>query len=170
MKKSITADLIRLRFIVGYLGEQLQPAWWNSSFFAPGSTMFLAPIFSKTTTLVQYHGVKEAACRIHDERIGIGAGVFHLFRLPSVMERELHQLISDSEDPEQYFKDLSIITDAQEALASFSNHKDRNDVGPVRVGSRSDLNKKDSWRAVANYYQQAFASQSPVYPYFSGGR
>ncbi|MDD2509989.1 MAG: BrxE family protein [Syntrophomonas sp.] len=98
MKRAEKKDLIRLRFIVGYLGEQLKPAWWNSSFFAPGSTMFLAPIFSKTTILAQYHGLQEAASKIHDERIGIGTSVFHLFRLPDVIERELHYFISDSEN------------------------------------------------------------------------
>lgn len=170
MKTLSYTDLIRLRFIVGFLGEQLQPTWWNSSFFAPGSTMFLSPIFSKTVILAQYHGMQEAASRIHDERIGIGTGVFHLFRLPDAIERELHQLISDSDNMEMFIKDLASESDARNALASFSNNELYQAVGPVRIGGRSDLGKIDSWQAVASYYQQAFDAQIQIYPYFSEGR
>jgi len=97
MKKTANPDLIRLRFIVGYLGEQLQPTWWSSSFLAPVSTAFLTPMFSKTALLAQYHGIREAAARIHDEHIGIGKGVFHLFRLPDTLEQELHSLLRESD-------------------------------------------------------------------------
>ena len=170
MKKIDEVELIRLRFIVGYLGERLQPAWWTSSFFAPGSTLFLTPIFSKTAILAQYHGMQEAASRIHDERIGIGTGVFHLFRLPEAIERELHQFISDSENMDQFIKDLTSASDALNALASFSDNESRQAVGPVRIGGRADLGKIESWRVVANYYQQAFETQSQICPYFSEGR
>ncbi|MGI5920470.1 MAG: BrxE family protein [Syntrophomonadaceae bacterium] len=170
MKKTINIDLIRLRFIVGYLGELLQPTWWTSSFFASGSAMFLTPIFSKTTILAQYHGIREAAGRIHDERIGIGTGVFHLFRLPETIERDLHQIIRDSNNKEQFIKDLTSTSDALNALASFNDNEFCQAVGPVRIGGLSDLEKMESWRAVANYYQQAFTSQDQVFPYFSEAR
>lgn len=170
MKQTTNTDLIRLRFIAGYLGEQLQPKWWTSSFFAQGSTMFLTPIFSKTAILAQYHGIQETAGRIHDERIGIGTGVFHLFRLPEAIERELHQLIRDSDNMEHFIKDLNSASDALKALASFSDNESCQAVGPVRIGGHSDLGKIESWRAVANYYQQAFAAQGQVFPYFSEGR
>lgn len=170
MRKIDSTNLIRLRFIVGYLGEQLQPAWWTSSFFAPGSKVFLNSIFSKTAILAQYHGMQEAAGRIHDERIGIGTGVFHLFRLPEAIERELHQLISDSDNMEQFIKDLTSVSDALNALATFSDNESRSVVGPVRIGGHLDMGKIESWRAVANYYQQAFADQGQVFPYFSEGR
>ncbi|NLO22064.1 MAG: BrxE family protein [Syntrophomonadaceae bacterium] len=167
MKKTINTDLIRLRFIAGYLGEQLQPKWWTSSFFAQGSTMFLSPVFSKTAILAKYHGIQEAASRIHDERIGIGTSVFHLFRLPEAIERELHQHISDSDNMDQFIKDLASASDALNALVSFSDNESRQAVGPVRIGGHSDLKKTDSWRAVASYYQQAFATQHQTFPYYS---
>jgi len=170
MQKREQVNLIRLRFIVGYLGEQIRPAWWTSSFFAPGSTMFLTPIFSKTAILAQYHGMQEAASRIHDERIGIATGVFHLFRLPEAIERELHQLISNSDNMEQFIKGLFNASDAFNALASISKNESHWAVGPVRIGGHSDLGKIESWRAVANYYQKTFAVQGQVFPYFSEGR
>lgn len=170
MKRAAKTDLIRLRLIVGYLGEQLKPAWWNSSFFVPGSTMFLAPIFSKTAILAQYHGLQEAASKIHDERIGIGTSVFHLFRLPDIIERELHYLISDSENMGGLVKELTSTSNALNALASFGDSESRQSVGPVRIGGRSDLGKTDSWRTTATYYQQAFENQKQTFPYFSEGR
>ncbi len=168
--KIAKTDLIRLRFIAGYLGEQLKPAWWNSSFFAPGSTMFLAPIFSKTAILAQYHGLQEAASKIHDEHIGIGTGVFHLFRLPDVVERELHYLINDSKNMGGFAKELTNTSDALNALASFGDSESCQVVGPVRIGGRSDLGKISSWRTVAKYYQQAFEDQNQIFPYFSEGQ
>ena len=160
--------LIRLRLIIGYLGENIQPAWWTSSFFAPGNTMFLSPIFSKTSILAQYHGIKEAATRIHDERIGIGKGVFHLFRLPDAIERKLHQLIINNEEIEQFAKTLTNKSEALNALVSLmDNNEISHAVGPVRIGRRFDLERIEMWKTVASYYQQAFQSQNQVFPFFS---
>lgn len=167
MKKDIYQEIIRLRFIVGYLGEQTKPAWWNSSFFSPGSNMFLAPIYPKTAVLAQYHGILEAASKIHDKHIGKGTGVFHLFRLPETIEQELHQVISSSSGMDQFIKDLIGQSHAINALASLGDEENRQAIGPVRIGKRADLGKIDSWRSVASYYQQAFTTHSPVFPYFS---
>ena len=41
--------------------------------------------------LAQYHGVSEAARRVHDEHLSVGS--FHLFRLPEEMEQDLHALL-----------------------------------------------------------------------------
>ena len=46
-----------LRTVVGYLGEREQYAWWQSSFFGPGSKTFLAPVFGRTQVLAQCAGV-----------------------------------------------------------------------------------------------------------------
>src|SRR5262245_10577606 len=79
---------IRLRIAVGYLGEKAANPWWPSSFLGRHAFIFLSPVFGNRTTVVQYHGVVEAACRAHDEKIGIGR-VFHLFRLPEAAERRI---------------------------------------------------------------------------------
>lgn len=170
MKKTANLDLIRLRFIVGYLGEQLQPTWWSSSFLAPVSTMFLSPIFSKTALLAQYHGIREAAARIHDEHIGIGKGVFHLFRLPDTLEQELHSLLRESDVIDQVNREISNKPDAHNALKSLGNGESLQAVGPLRIGGRQDINKMESWRTVADYYQQAFEMQSQIFPFFSEGK
>src|ERR1044072_3601442 len=99
------ADLkkyLDLRLIIGYLGEISQFGWWPTAFFDSSSRLFIEPIFSKTSRLAQYYGIKEAACRLHDEYIGIG-NVFHLFRLPEGIEQDLHNLILEKQTEEEMF-------------------------------------------------------------------
>jgi hypothetical protein len=85
---ALRIDLIRLRLAVGSLGEQVKPAWWQSSFLGPNAAPFLDPIFGPKRLGAQYRGVTEAARLVHDDRIGIGR-VVHLFRLSELMEQLL---------------------------------------------------------------------------------
>lgn len=66
-------EIARLRLTVGYLGEKGQHNWWSSEFFSATAPVFLNPVFSKTAVLAQYHGVKEAARRVHDAHIASAA-------------------------------------------------------------------------------------------------
>ena len=91
-----SADLAKMRAVVGYLGERNQSGWWQSSFFAPGSQAFLAPVFGRTRLLAQCTGVAQAAAVVHDERIGVG-DVYHLFRLPEDIEQALHRALHSHE-------------------------------------------------------------------------
>src|SRR4051812_35181958 len=61
-----------LRLVVGFLGEQAQRDWWPSGFLAPTSRAFMTPAFARHPLLAQYHGVTEAAARVHDDHIGTG--------------------------------------------------------------------------------------------------
>jgi len=86
MNNKVLQDVFTLRMCIGFLGESDQYSWWPSSFLSPTSSAFLSPVFSKTSFTAQYYGVREAATIVHDEHIGIGKGVFHLFRLPEIHE------------------------------------------------------------------------------------
>ena len=86
--------ILRLRIVVGYLGESAQYAWWSTSFYEPSSRLFLEPVFSKTSQVAQYHGVIEAARRLHDEHLSTGS--YHLFRLPEELEQDLHAMVQSS--------------------------------------------------------------------------
>ena len=80
MNAKLIHKIAGLRLAVGFLGEQEQAAWWPSVFLGRHAHAFLNPIFGSKTRIAQYHGITEAACRVHDESIGVGR-VFHLFRL-----------------------------------------------------------------------------------------
>ncbi|KKM11541.1 hypothetical protein SY88_07495 [Clostridiales bacterium PH28_bin88] len=169
MKRSDHIFLARLRLIVGYLGEQGQFGWWSCSFFSPSSRTFLVPVFGKTMTLAQYYGVKESATKVHDNYIGVGRGVFHLFRLPETIEQELHDLLSDSEIVKQVIRDIASRTDALDVLELFGGPNMDSIVGPVRIGGLKDIVRKDVWQVAARYYRQAFESNNQVFPFFSEG-
>ena len=74
------SDLVRLRVLVGYLGEKAQFGWWPTEFYAGTSEAFLAPVFGKTVDLARYNGVLEAARGRggglvgpgHEDGIGLG--------------------------------------------------------------------------------------------------
>ena len=123
-------DLLRLRAIVGYLGEQSQLNWWSSDFFAPTADAFLEPIFPRTMFQTQVAGVSAAAAQLHDEHIGVG-NVFHLFRLPEEFEQSFHQRLHDADVREA----IVSITTSQEAAIEFLDQEygvpETESVGPV---------------------------------------
>ena len=74
-------DILKTRLLVGYLGERAQYAWWPTAFYEASSRMFLEPVFSRTSRLAQYHGVLEAARRLHDEHLSVDPP--NSFEMPS---------------------------------------------------------------------------------------
>ena len=169
MPKIPYSDIIRLRFLVGYLGEKAQAPWWRSDFFTPGSSAFLTPVFPNTAVLAQYNGIKGAACKIHDERIGTGMGIFHLFRLPTAIEQEMHNSMSGNQDTGQLGFEPANPDEAMQLLCELSENGPHESVpGPIRIGSRPDLGKRYIWKTIAGYYYNAFLNGQQTFPYFSG--
>ncbi len=155
-----------LRASVGYLGEREQYAWWQSTFFAPGSRAFLAPTFGRTHELAQYRGVTRAAALIHDERIGVGR-VYHLFRLPEDLEQAIHRIVQTPVVGKRItelvaHRDVALAYLRTEARSAASVS-----VGPFEIGPARDLRAWRSWRAVAAQYLGAFEAGAGVYPYFT---
>jgi hypothetical protein len=158
--------IARLRVIVGYLGEKAQFDWWPSSFFTPSSAAFLNPVFARTAPLAQYHGVKEAARRVHDDHIGIGR-VFHLFRLPETLEQSLFEVLQDPAAATVTHLGLGSQATALEALQSFFLTPASVREGPLQIGTAADLDG-DAWLAVAaGCYNAAFTQGMRAYPYLA---
>src|ERR1039458_4053001 len=95
MSDSYLTTLLQMRLLIGFLGERAQFAWWPTAFYEPASRLFLEPVFSKSSQLAQYHGVLEAARRLHDEHLSVGS--YHLFRMPEEVEQDLHGMVQISE-------------------------------------------------------------------------
>ena len=74
MRSSIR-QILKLRLVVGFLGERAQFGWWSTAFYEPSGRLFLEPVFSKTPQFAQSHGVLEAARLIHDEHLRVGTQV-----------------------------------------------------------------------------------------------
>lgn len=158
---------LRLRLLVGFLGERSQYGWWPTSFFGTSSGMFLEPVFPKTAKLAQYHGVTEAARRLHDEHIGVGS-VFHLFRLPQESEQAIHSVMLDDRGNEELFVGLEDREKAIQALAELADGGATVvSEGPVSVAKVKDVLAAPTVKGVAQSYLAAFEGGIRIYPYFS---
>lgn len=157
------AELLHLRLLILSLGEKPYFNWWSTMFLGKTSEAFLLPIFPRTLRLGQYHAVKEAAQRVHDEHIGVGR-VFHLFRLPEEIEQDLFALLQGSVSND--FPLVENQADGMEKLALLAGKKRVALEGPVCVGEFSRPLPKDQIAGVAALYLQGFESGTRIYPYF----
>lgn len=166
MKESCLSTLLKMRILVGFLGERAQCAWWPTAFYEASSRLFLEPVFSKTSRLAQYHGVLEAARRLHDEHLSVGS--YHLFRLPEEVEQDLHAIVQSSEGEvlaSWVPPSKEAALDALKCLASTSG---TSRVGPTAVGNIKDIDSTDTLKAIAAAYLSAFAQNEKTYPYLLG--
>lgn len=158
----------RLKMIVGFLGEKGQHNWWPSEFLSPTAAAFLNPVFGKTSAIAQYHAVKEAARRVHDEHIGVGR-VFHLFRLPEPTEQALFEMLQDSAMGDLIGKDVESKDAATGALHAIANSASDLREGPVQIGSTADLDGTQWIFDAARCYEAAFNAGSRSFPYLADG-
>ncbi|GAA0229041.1 hypothetical protein GCM10009125_17540 [Castellaniella daejeonensis] len=163
---SSLTNLLRLRVIVGFLGERAQCAWWPTAFYESSSKLFLEPVFSKTSRLAQYHGVLEAARRLHDEHLSVGS--YHLFRLPEEVEQDLHAIVQSSAGEELASQTPQSKEAALDALKRLAATSGTASVGPTAVGSIKDIDSTDTLKAIAAAYLSAFTQDAKTYPYLVG--
>ncbi len=124
----------------------------------------MEPVFSKTPRLAQYHGVLEAARRLHDDHLSVGS--YHLFRLPEEVEQDLHALVQNSKElASQVPQGKQAALDALKLLAATDATAS---VGPVVAGSIKDLDSAKTLEAIAAAYMSAFTQNAKTYPYLVG--
>ena len=166
MKESYLSTLLQMRLIVGFLGERAQCAWWPTAFYEASSRLFLEPVFSKTSRLAQYHGVLEAARRLHDEHLSVGS--YHLFRLPEEIEQDLHAMVQGGGGEELASQVAQSKEAAMDALKRLAATSGTSSVGPTAVGSIKDIDSTDTLKAIAAAYLSAFTQDAKTYPYLVG--
>lgn len=156
--------IIRLRMAVGLLGEKNHGNWWPSLWSTSNAMAFLSPIYGVRTNAARYQGLVETARIVHDSRIGVGRA-FHLFRLPEIFERRLHDFV---------VRDNGIIiagnipskADAEALLSEIAEPVDASN-GPIRVGSAIDFERPAWTKVLAGHYLSAFRSSQQTFPYFT---
>ena len=155
--------LLRLRLVVGFLGERAQFNWWPTGFFEPSSRLFLEPVFTRGLKLAQYHGITEAGRRHHDENLSLGCR--HLFRLPEEIEQDLHSLL------QPIFEEGSISTALQNRDAALGYLRRLAPTalefkeGPIAIGRLEDIGSTHTLEAMAGSYASAFSKNVRTYPY-----
>lgn len=163
MKEPYLPVLLQMRLLVGFLGERAQFAWWASSFFGAYSLRSLEFITPKTSLLAQYHGVIEAARRLHDEHLNVGS--YHLFRLPEEVEQDLHATMQSgvgAELAEQTLHDKDAALKALKGLAGASRPTRE---GPTALGNVAGLSAAATLQSIAGGYFWAFSQDTKAYPY-----
>ncbi len=166
MKESYLPTLLQMRLLVGFLGERAQCAWWPTAFYEASSKLFLEPVFSKTSRLAQYHGVLEAARRLHDEHLSVGS--YHLFRLPEEVEQDLHAAMQSCVGEELASQTPQSKEAALDALKQLAATGGTPGVGPMAIGSIKDLDSSDTLETIAAAYLSAFTQDANTYPYLVG--
>lgn len=166
MNKPYQTTLLQLRMLIGFLGERAQYAWWPTGFYETSSKLFLEPVFSKTSRLAQYHGVLEAARRLHDEHLSVGS--YHLFRLPEELEQDLHALAQKDEGADLFGQLPQVKEIALEKLKSLADLNGSQREGPVAVGSIKDVDSTSTISSIASHYVLAFTHDVKTYPYLVG--
>ncbi len=163
MKDSYLSIVLQMRSLVGFLGERPQFAWWATSFFGDYSLRSLEFVTPKTALLAQYHGVVEAARKLHDEHLNVGS--YHLFRLPEEVEQDLHAMMQSSVGTE-LAKQLPQDKDAAlAALTTLAGAIPSAAVGPIAVGNIDQLSAVDTLKSIAGAYASAFSLHAKTYPY-----
>ena len=166
MTDSSLPTLLQMRLLVGFLGERAQLGWWPTAFYGASSRSFLEPVFSKTSRLAQYHGVLEAARRLHDEHLSVGS--YHLFRLPEEVEQDVHTFVQSSVGEDLVGRVLLDKDAALYAMNRLASQGEGASEGPTAVGSIKDIESPDVLSAIAGAYFAAFTQNVKTYPYLVG--
>lgn len=160
------SELLKARILVGFLGERAQFAWWATSFFGEYSLRSLEFVTPKTSLLAQYHGVLEAARKLHDEHLNVGS--YHLFRLPEEVEQDLHAMMQGSVGDELSKQVMQGKDAAMSALKTLAGSALLTSVGPTAVGNINQLSAADTLKSIAAAYFSAFMKNAKTYPYLVG--
>jgi len=158
-------NIIRLRLLVGFLGEDRSARWWDSGFLDSTGCRFLSATFPRTFLVAGIRSATEAARLVHDSQIG-RVGVFHLFRLPVDMEDRLE--VHLAEVPDSWAKPaLSDRNDALIELRQFAESRISAPKGPVQIGVPGKILTTASVSELAAHYESAFSGGFQCFPYFA---
>lgn len=166
MTESNLPTLLEMRMLVGFLGERAQCGWWPTAFYEFSSKNFLEPVYSKTLRLAQYHGVLEAARRLHDEHLSVGS--YHLFRLTEEVEQDLHSILQSDIKKELASQAPQSKEAALDALKRLASSGGIAHEGPTAVGSIQDIDSADTLKYISAAYLWAFSHDTRTYPYLAG--
>jgi hypothetical protein len=159
-----TRSILKLRILVLTLGEADHAGWWKSRFLSPIGLSFLERIYPRSTFAAAVRSACRAAQDVHDTNIGKGE-VFHLFRLPRHIEREIEAALAiHSDELATHYQPLlaerATLMEELEGLTGGASQSPR--VGPAKLS----VDSKELVPTMATAYLQAFQDETQVFPYF----
>jgi hypothetical protein len=161
--RTMNDDIVALRLAVSLLGEKDNHNWWPSAFLTEIGSKSLQFVFGRGTALAQYTGAVAAGQKRHDEAVGRGGRVFHLFRLPEETEQSIHADLA--ERLASVMQQIDGPDAARSVLRRFATVSADAGVGPVLIGRPGDL-EGDAWlQKAAAVYALAFERGIQSFPY-----
>jgi hypothetical protein len=159
------SSLLRIRLLVGYLGEINQFGWWKTSFYQPASQAFLNPVFPRTSHIAKYYGVAEAARLVHDESLSVGS--YHLFRLPEELEHNLHMALAGNEGSSTQDEIIQTKDAALDMLRAIGAASKATLDGPVSLGAIDGVRASSLIVQMAGIYASAYERGIKAFPYLT---
>lgn len=154
-----------LRIAVAHLGEKAFASWWETAFLDPIGFRYLELIYPKTAAAASVNAASEAACRVHDERIGRGR-VAHLFRLTREGEARMRGELAKLEIPG--LREICTKEAALQLLDTIAaDSKPTPGQGPTQIGALKEANTPAGLARLAATYAAGFRSGTMVFPYFA---
>lgn len=162
------AAIIRLRLVVGVLGQRSRCRWWDCDFLSPSGLEALDYNFPRAPLRAAFTATCLAAKRLHDERIG-RTGVTHLFRLDPDLEILVQRAGSDALQGLQGLCGQEGPTLMAE-LAEMAGEEIDSPEGPVQVGVLKDAYSPAGLAQLARHYHAGFRLNLHIFPYFAAKR
>jgi len=156
---------LRLRILVLALGENASPPWWRTNLLSEAGRRFCERLFPRTALAAAVNSGGKAACAAHDEAIG-RRSVFHLFRLPEAVERDIRQVLMDDRDAVDAL--ASLLGSREEMLShleTMATGAKAGGPGPQKVASVSELVNAEGYRRMADIYLSGFKAGTKSFPY-----
>lgn len=162
---SAAVSALQLRILVLALGETTSPPWWRTNLLSTTGRRFCERMFPRTTLAAAVNACGRAACAAHDEAIG-RRGVFHLFRLPEAVERDIRQVLTQPGSEREHLESLLGSTEnTMERLVRMSAATTSATIGPKKLGTVSDLGKAETYKRMAGAYLSGFKTGGKAFPY-----
>ena len=144
------------------MGEKDNFGWWGSSALSTTGAQYHKILFPRTSNKSSALATVQAAKAHHDSRVG-ATRTYHLFRLPSEIEKR----IFDSIDEQGLLPDSRSKDDCLAELEQMEDGQNENGTGPVMIGGSKDVTKTTSISQIASLYLNAFKSGQNCIPYFT---
>ena len=156
---------LQLRILVLALGEVATPPWWRTNLLSATGRRFCERLFPRSALAAALHASGKAACVVHDEAIGT-RGVFHLFRLPEHIERDIREQLMDTGSSAHCIKgDLDDGDEMLKRLQEIGQGAKDAHVGPRKVAVADELDDPKTYARMAALYLSAFRNSERTFPY-----
>ena len=157
MKEQFIRDLLKLRFVVGYLIEDKK--WCDTNFHKSSSKDFLTYIFPKSAN-TQFSCANISSRHLTDNEVG--ANYYHLFRLPMSVEE-----LVDNNEKSATIHSFEPEENALQLLKKLAaNLSSDGKGGPKNIGSSDQLDH-ELLEVFAAEYLNAFENDYQVHPYLN---